>query len=386
MTSYQFMLQLDRGTISDSDDDGDAQFTIFADRMGNEYFALSRKRCNVCKNSDYPVVLTKCILCKHHVHGKPGFNQEVRTGHPEPDMPNRYPRCGGITTVGGDIICLKCARTHPWIKTERWCVDPENLGRVWSDVPQPENELAPQARLTREQLRVMSPEDRRQMDSDDSDFEGTHACWFPESSFSGFHQCERRNCRRYACGAHSFSIFLPDGSMTAIWCSAHRRPMISNRYLPFRKKSCCKCGSDSNVIGCMFEGCDHHWCRFHCMKIDGEGVTEGMQAFWCSCHKTTIPQDCAYSLRCGEPEEGECDACADPRAFLCEYDGLVARHRLCQMKICYNHCRAFRDEDGNITKIWCNDHTGERPGKYGAPTRRCTSCYTKKNVFKCEWP
>eukprot|EP00971_Amphidinium_carterae_P290828 5775298-Amphidinium_carterae.1 len=46
MTSYQFMLQLDRGTISDSDDDGDPKYTIFADRMGNEYLALSRKRCN----------------------------------------------------------------------------------------------------------------------------------------------------------------------------------------------------------------------------------------------------------------------------------------------------------------------------------------------------
>eukprot|EP00971_Amphidinium_carterae_P212538 4217881-Amphidinium_carterae.1 len=228
MTSYQFMLQKDRGTISDSDDDCDPRYTIFADQMGNEYNALSRKRCNVCKNSNYPVVLSKCILCKHHVHGKPGFNQEHRIGNPEPDIPYRYPRCGGVTTVGGDMICLKCARTHPWIKTERWCVDPENLGRAWSDVPQQENEIVPQARLTRAQLEAMHPEDRRQMDSDDSNFEGSHECWFPGCSLGGFQQCERRHCGRYACGAHSLSIFLPNGSLTAIWCSAHRRPAVSN--------------------------------------------------------------------------------------------------------------------------------------------------------------
>eukprot|EP00971_Amphidinium_carterae_P012554 247144-Amphidinium_carterae.1 len=216
MTSYQFMLQMDRGTISDSDDDCNPRYTIFADRMGHEYNALSRKRCNVCKNSDYPVVLSKCIFCKHHVHGKPGFNQEFRFGYPEADIPNRYPRCGGVTTVGGDMLCLKCARTHPWIKTENWCVDPENLGRLWSDVPQPENEIAPQSHLTQAQLEVMSPEDRRLMDSDDSNFEDLHACWFPGCSHAGFRSCERKGCKKHACGAHSFSIFLPDGSLTAI--------------------------------------------------------------------------------------------------------------------------------------------------------------------------
>eukprot|EP00971_Amphidinium_carterae_P067913 1344253-Amphidinium_carterae.1 len=39
--------------------------------------------------------------------------------------------------------------------------------------------------------------------------------------------------------------------------------------------SCCKCGSDSNIVGCMFEGCDHYWCRDHCMRLDGNGDTEG---------------------------------------------------------------------------------------------------------------
>eukprot|EP00971_Amphidinium_carterae_P163596 3243905-Amphidinium_carterae.2 len=65
------MLQLDRGIISDSDDEGEPRFTIVCDRMGHEYTARSRKKCNVCNDSEYPVVLTKCILCKHHVHGKP---------------------------------------------------------------------------------------------------------------------------------------------------------------------------------------------------------------------------------------------------------------------------------------------------------------------------
>eukprot|EP00971_Amphidinium_carterae_P329536 6462054-Amphidinium_carterae.1 len=352
------MLQLDRGVITDSDDEGEPCLTIFADRMGHEYTARSRKRCNVCKDSDYAVVLTKCILCKHHVHGKPGSNHEFRVGHPEPDIPNRYLRCGGITTVGATTGW----RHHMPQMTERWCVDPENIGRAWSDVPQVENEIVLQAPLTQEQLQAMHPDDRRARDSDDPDFEGTHGCWFHGCSHAGFQRCERRKCGRLACGAHSFSVFLPDGSLAAIWCSAHRRPTISNKYMPFRKKVCCRCGSDSNVIGCMFEGCDHYWRRFHCLKIDGEEVTEGIQAFWCACHKTTIPQDCAYSLRCGEPEEGECIICGDPRAVTCEYGGLDVGHRPCRKHVCFEHCTVFRDdEDQNITKIWRNNHTGERP-------------------------
>eukprot|EP00971_Amphidinium_carterae_P192874 3827382-Amphidinium_carterae.1 len=66
----------------------------------------------------------------------------------------------------------------------------------------------------------MHPDDRRAMDSDDPDFVGSHLCWFPGCSLQGFRQCKRRNCGRYACAAHSFSVFLPDGSLAAIWCSA----------------------------------------------------------------------------------------------------------------------------------------------------------------------
>eukprot|EP00971_Amphidinium_carterae_P028976 569750-Amphidinium_carterae.1 len=128
-------------------------------------------------------------------------------------------------------------------------------------------------------------------------------CWHPACLLQGFQLCERRNCNEYACGAHSFSIFLPDGSLTAIGCSKHRRPDVSNKYLPFRRMSCCKCGSDSNIVGCMFEGCDHYWCRNHCMRIDGNGDLEGIQAFWCACHKTTIPRNSDYALVCGSPEE-----------------------------------------------------------------------------------
>eukprot|EP00971_Amphidinium_carterae_P224044 4445892-Amphidinium_carterae.1 len=95
-------------------------------------------------------------------------------GYPEPDIPNRYPRCGGVTTVGGDMLCLRCTRNHPWIQTENWCVDRQNLGRLWSDVPQPEKEFSPHAFLTRAQLDAMHPEDRRQMDSDASDAESFH--------------------------------------------------------------------------------------------------------------------------------------------------------------------------------------------------------------------
>eukprot|EP00971_Amphidinium_carterae_P090926 1799672-Amphidinium_carterae.1 len=50
--------------------------------------------------------------------------------------------------------------------------------------------------------------------------------------------------------------------------------------------SCWKCGSDSNVVGCVFEGCDHYWCRFHSLKIR-----------WRRCHRRNtgllvrMPQD-----------------------------------------------------------------------------------------------
>eukprot|EP00971_Amphidinium_carterae_P342318 6481585-Amphidinium_carterae.1 len=194
MTSYQFMLQMDRGLISDSDDDClYPRYTIFADRMGNEYTAMSRKRCNVCRNSDYPVVLSQCILCKHHVHGKPGSNQEFRFGQPEPDIPNRYPRCGGVTTVGGDMLCLRCARNHSWIQTENWCVDRQYLGRHWTDVfdaIHQEYDEAPYVPLTRAQLDAMHPEDRRQMDPDASDASSLHHCWYPGCSVAGLRICE----------------------------------------------------------------------------------------------------------------------------------------------------------------------------------------------------
>eukprot|EP00971_Amphidinium_carterae_P218424 4335426-Amphidinium_carterae.1 len=72
--------------------------------------------------------------------------------------------------------------------------------------------------------------------------------------------------------------------------------------------SCCKCGSDSNIVGCM--------------------------SFWCACHKTTIPQDSAYALCCGNPDEGECIACADPRGLACEYAGLTEGHLLKPRAFC----------------------------------------------------
>eukprot|EP00971_Amphidinium_carterae_P108803 2154324-Amphidinium_carterae.1 len=47
------------------------------------------------------------------------------------------------------------------------------------------------------------------------------------------------------------------------------------------------------------------------MRIDGNGDLEGIQAFWCACHKTTIPRNCDYALCCGGPEEGECVVCVE---------------------------------------------------------------------------
>eukprot|EP00971_Amphidinium_carterae_P275774 5472163-Amphidinium_carterae.1 len=74
----------------------------------------------------------------------------------------------------------------------------------------------------------MHPEDRRQMDSDASDAKSFHICWYPRCLSAGFRICERKTCANYACGVHSFSIFLPDGSLTAIWCFRHRRPDVTN--------------------------------------------------------------------------------------------------------------------------------------------------------------
>eukprot|EP00971_Amphidinium_carterae_P181495 3600660-Amphidinium_carterae.1 len=167
----------------------------------------------------------------------------------DPHQPNRYVRCGATTTVGGDIICLKCARTNAWIRTEGWRVLTEDeLGEVWTNVPQQENEVVPGMNTSRQEL----------IESDDPIPVGQiclvtgmigRQCWHPGCLLQGFQLCEHRSCNEYACGAHSFSIFLPDGSLTAIWCSRHRRPDVTNKYLPFRRMSCCKCGSDSNIVG-----------------------------------------------------------------------------------------------------------------------------------------
>eukprot|EP00971_Amphidinium_carterae_P220920 4386208-Amphidinium_carterae.1 len=63
---------MDRGTISDSDDDCYPRYTIFADRMGNEYTAMSRKRCNVCRCGTVKVHLVQAS-CAWKSWLQPGF-------------------------------------------------------------------------------------------------------------------------------------------------------------------------------------------------------------------------------------------------------------------------------------------------------------------------
>eukprot|EP00971_Amphidinium_carterae_P135913 2693007-Amphidinium_carterae.1 len=104
------------------------------------------------------------------------------------------------------------------------------------------------------------------------------------------------------------------------------------------------------------------------MRLDGNGDTEGIQAFWCACHKTTIPQNCNYALCAGSPEEGKCVVCADPRGMKCKYDGCCERHMRCQNLVCWKHAQIFRNHDNIVLRVWCNRHTGERPGKNVKPT------------------
>eukprot|EP00971_Amphidinium_carterae_P202988 4028102-Amphidinium_carterae.1 len=117
-TSYSHVLMLDRGVASDSDDDDEFQLTIFADRAGSEFAAWSRKRC---------------VLCKHHVHGKPLSQYTMRLNMADIDPDRQYPHCGATTTIGGDIVCLKCTRTHVWLLAENWLIQSrEDAEKAWS--------------------------------------------------------------------------------------------------------------------------------------------------------------------------------------------------------------------------------------------------------------
>eukprot|EP00971_Amphidinium_carterae_P124004 2455855-Amphidinium_carterae.3 len=183
----------------------------------------------------------------------------MRLGYPSVTTPNRHLQCGASSTIGGDIICVKCIRTHVWIREENWLVQTrEELGLVWSAVHQRLIEIEIENAAAQPQLRVMYPGDQGNHQ--------LHQCWYTGCAVLGDLLCEHRGCRRHAFPAHRFSIFLPDGALAAKWCSAHRRPAVSNKYMGMRKKVCCKCGSDSGIIGCMFEGCDHYWCSCHGLK------------------------------------------------------------------------------------------------------------------------
>eukprot|EP00971_Amphidinium_carterae_P092195 1825562-Amphidinium_carterae.1 len=50
-----------------------------------------------------------------------------------------------------------CARTNAWIRTEGWRAGPDELGEVWSRVPQQENEVMPGTDITRQQLENDGP-------------------------------------------------------------------------------------------------------------------------------------------------------------------------------------------------------------------------------------
>eukprot|EP00971_Amphidinium_carterae_P072622 1436217-Amphidinium_carterae.1 len=125
------------------------------------------------------------------------------TTYMDPHQPNRYVRCGATTSVGGDIICLKCARTNAWIRTEGWRVlTDEELGDVWTNLPQQENEVIPGMGMSMHEI----------LDSDDTILAGRtrlltsmigRQCWHPGCLLQGFQLCERRNCNEYACGAHN---------------------------------------------------------------------------------------------------------------------------------------------------------------------------------------
>eukprot|EP00971_Amphidinium_carterae_P154895 3071468-Amphidinium_carterae.2 len=127
-------------------------------------------------------------------------------------------------------------RTHVWIREENWLVQSrEELGLVWSAIHQRMIEIEIENAAAQPQLRVMNPEDQNSPQ--------LYQCWHAGCAISGDLLSEHRGCRRHACSAHSFSIFLPDGALAAKWCSAHRRPAMSNKYMGMWKKVCCQCGS-----------------------------------------------------------------------------------------------------------------------------------------------
>eukprot|EP00971_Amphidinium_carterae_P182709 3625667-Amphidinium_carterae.7 len=90
-------------------DDGESRLILLL-TVGNEIAAWSRKRCNICKNTDYPMVLSRYI---------------------DPDR--HYPQCGATTTIGGAIVCLKCTRRHIWPRAENWLIQSrEDAQKAWS--------------------------------------------------------------------------------------------------------------------------------------------------------------------------------------------------------------------------------------------------------------
>eukprot|EP00971_Amphidinium_carterae_P061679 1221357-Amphidinium_carterae.1 len=42
------------------------------------------------------------------------------------DPERQYPQCGASATIGGDIVCFKCVRTHIWLREENWLIQSQS--------------------------------------------------------------------------------------------------------------------------------------------------------------------------------------------------------------------------------------------------------------------
>eukprot|EP00971_Amphidinium_carterae_P350684 6491684-Amphidinium_carterae.3 len=163
--------------------------------------------------------------------------------------------------------------------------------------------------------------------------------------------------------------------LAAKWCSFHPQPSVSIRCPTVNKPACCKCGKDHQIVGCMFEGCDHYSCENHSLRVDGglcgTLVDTGLHATRPHLRMTVVMRSGVASSTF---REGICGVCGDNRGIARQYDG-------CDRIVCLAHAEKCRDDDSLFIQMWCRGHKCEQPTDDTPVVRRCTMCFSKENVY-----
>eukprot|EP00971_Amphidinium_carterae_P187945 3730608-Amphidinium_carterae.4 len=73
--------------------------------------------------------------------------------------------------------------------------------------------------------------------------------------------------------------FLKERMSHLNWCS-FQSP--KHQHELHGKTACCHCGKNHDVVGCMFERCNNHWCEHHALRVDDAC---GIRGYWRPCHK-----------------------------------------------------------------------------------------------------